>query len=539
MFDTLWQDIFNYMLPRKSQILEKKTPSAEEYANRIHNNTAGDANIVLASGLVTNTTPATERWAVFDAPWQLKARNGGSPEAEKWFAEVSEITMSVIAGTNFYSEIHEFHLERNPGGTAMLYIEEGKDTPVVFKTIPLGTYTFALNEEGTLDTVMREFELTARQAVQKFGLANLGDKVKAAYESNTGKDKKFCFLHTVEPNEEREPGQYDGGNKPFKSCYDSLEDKMAVQEGGYDEMPYVISRFLLWPGEIWGYGPGIDALPIVRQVNEMEKNMDVLGETAAFPRILVPSNMYGTINYAPGTETPMDESAGQFGQPREWLTGGRYDIGKDRIEIKDKAIRKIFHNELFQMLGQMEPGRLTAYEVMQRVSEKLELFVPVFQRFTKECLEPALLRTFGILFRAGFYPEPPIEVLEPVGADVSGAPVYNLVKPKVSFQSKMALAIKALENRSFVEFMQIMEPIAQIKPEVLDAVNFDRAVPDIARNLGLPTRWETTEEEMQAIKQSRAQAQQMAQAAEMMESMSKSAANVGKAPPEMRSAMGM
>lgn len=527
-FDTLNQAIYDYMHPRKSQIIQKKSVDVSTYTENIFDTTAIEANHVLASGLTTNTTSVTETWMRFEAPAQLVERNNG-PVAEQWFQRVSEITMTVLAGTNFYSEIHELHLERNVGGTGCIYVEEGKRFPINFKCIPYGSYVIAQDEEGFVDTVMREFELTARQAVQKFGYDNLGEKVKAAYDSSKNKDKKFCFLHSVYPRTDREPGRYDSMNKPFKSCYDSIEDKVKVQEGGYDEMPYIVSRFLAWPGDVWGYGPGIEALPIVKELNKMEFNMDTLAEVAAFPRLKAPSSMVGRIDMGANGVTYFDESMPAEQQVQAWLTEGRYDIGKDRALDKREAIRRTFYNDLFQMLKNIEAGRLTAYEVSQRVSEKLEQFAPPFQRFTWECLEPISLRVFGILYRGGHYPEAPPEVLEPVGADAEGNSLFALARPKISFQSKMALQIKALENRAFVEWLQVVLPLAPTNPEALDVVNIGRASERIARNLGNPSDTIRTPEEVAELQQQRAEAMQMQQQMAAFEQGAKGVADLSKA----------
>ena len=536
-WDTEVEQILNYILPRKSQVISEKSPGVEEYSNRIYNDTAQDANEVLASGLVTNTTPVTEMWMAFDAPAVMR-KNADEPVAADWFSKVNERTMEALAASNVYNELHELHLERNTACTACIYVEEGRQTALNFRTIPWGTYVFGENDEGTVDDVQVEFKLTARQAVQKFGYENLGERVQKAYDEPLKRDEEFCFVHSVYPRMERDGNSPERSNKPFASCYDCKEDKKEVQEGGYDEMPYIVTRFLRWPGYIWGFGPGIRALPTVRQVNEIERNMDVLAEVAAFPRMLIPSGMVKTVDLAAGGVTPVDESAGQ-NRPEEWLTNGRYDIGKDRVEIKDKAIRRAFYNDLFQMLGNMEPGRLTAYEVMQRVAEKLEQFTPAFQRITSELLRPLALRVFGILARAGVYPDFPEELMVPVGADKEGQPIYSPALPSVNFQSKMALAIRALENKNFVEYLQIIAPLIGTNPEVLDPIKLVETSRRIARNLNLNSSLIRTDDELAEIAESRAEAQQAAQQAEMVAMGAKAAGDMGKAPPGMLEKAGM
>jgi hypothetical protein len=53
-------------------------------------------------------------------------------------------------------------------------------------------------------------------------------------------------------------------------------------------------------------------------------------ETAAFPRLLVPAGMKDEIDFAAMGITMFEANAGEAQMPKEWLTQGRYDIGKDR-----------------------------------------------------------------------------------------------------------------------------------------------------------------------------------------------------------------
>lgn len=530
---SLWQSLADYIQPRKNQITRKQTrPDSDDLAD-LFDTTAVDANLVLGAGQLQYITPASERWAAFDAPASLQKKPGGlSGDGARWFQNCSDVVMRELARSNFYTEVHEFYLDRGGMGTACLYVEQGKRTTFNCCCHPIGTYAIGEDDEGYVDTVFREFQLTNRQAAQKFGPENLSPKVKKAFlDPKAGKlDEKHTYIHAVYPRAEdkREAGKRDGKNKPIASIYVDKGEKWLISNQGYDENPYMVTRYLTWGDNVWGYCPSIDVLPTIRQVNFIERQMDALAETAAFPRILVPDSMMGNLDMRAGGFTAFDPNNASA-VPKEWMTEGRYDIGQERVKTKQDAIRKAYHNDFFNMLAQ-QTQQMTAYETMQRVAEKLVLFSPTFARLTTEFLNPFLQRCFGICFRAGLFEDPPADVFVPDGKGVS------LVAPQVVYTSKVALAIKALENHAFVDFMGIIGPLVNIRPEVLDNFDLDKIAVDIGRNLSLPTSWQVDEKDVAATRQARAQQQQQASAMQSAQGMAKAGADLGKAPKPMQDA---
>lgn len=529
--DSLWSRVGDLAMPFHN--INRVSSPTLTYAERIYDSTLPQANFICASGVTTNTTPATDQWFALETPPQLRAITGGSEDADRWLQECTEILHRELASSNFYAEILPVNAERSLFGTCNLFTEEGRDTLFRFLSIPISTYDIAWSFDGKVDTVFREFRLSARQAEQEFGRDNLSPKIKEALESTDTKqqDKEFTLVHAVYPraDAERDPYRRDGLNKPFASCYVCSEDQYVVRESGYDEFPYAVSRWDVWPGQVWGWSPGLLTLPVAKQLNALEKNLDLLVEKKVDPRVLVPQSMVGLVNFRAGGITVFDEN-NQAGKPEEWMSVGDFKIGQERGDQKRKEVRDAFHNDLFQMFSQLERD-ITAFEAAQRAGEKLDVFIPIFQRLTSELLSPTIMRCFGIAFRAGYFPPPPAEVFVPNAGGVA------LAIPQVQYTSKMSLAIRALQNRSLDSFLARLAPLAQAKPDLLDYVNDEALVPAVARNDGVPASWIRTTEEVQAIRQARAEAIQAQQAAELMQATAKSAADLGKAPPRLQSAV--
>ncbi len=442
-----------------------------------------------------------------------------SDEVKQWLQACTKIARAEVAKSNFYSEVHEGYLDRGCVGTTVTYCEEGRKTLLQFTTFNTGTFSLAEDAEKLVDTCFRDFKMTARQAEMKFGAENLSPELQKVLKSEDSKlqDEEHEFVHAIYPRdpESYDPTKSDAINMPIASCYLERKTKHLCRESGYQEMPFAASRYLKWGDSVYGWSPAWIALPDAKQVNFLEKNMDALAEISAFPRILLPSSMDGLeVDMRAGGATYYDGAE----KPSEWATQGRYDVGLDRANRKRQAINDAFHVDLFRMFANLEK-QMTAREVAERSSEKLIQFSPTFARMTTEYLNPLLERVFMILIRAGAFPQPPAEVMS------SGTLDY-----KVSYSSRIALAISAQANNSFARTMEIVMPLSQVRPDILDNYDMDKIARDISRNDGMPADWLLPAEKVEQVRQARAQQAAQQAKVEQMGAMADAAAKAGSIP---------
>ncbi len=516
-WDTLWQDIANYVMPRKAEIIQKQgSPNVSKQA-RLFDGTAIRGNQVLANGQLAWMTPMESRWFSFDPPPQLK----GIDKAEQWYRSCTETAILELAKSNFYTEIHELYLDRGAFGTAAMFLEEGRQNLLNFTCLTCGTYSIAENDEGYVDTIFREVPFTLRGLVKKFGVENLSEELHKKWKDAKQKnlDMEVKVMHAVYPRSDQDikPGRKDGENKPIASVYFEVATKHVLRNHGYDDMPAFCTRYLKWGTAAYGWSPSWIALPESRQLNFLERQMDALAELAAFPRMLIPDTMEGTVDFRANGATYFD-ATNPSAIPREWATSGKYDVGEARAAQKRKAIEDAFHVDLFQMFAQIQK-QMTATEVSERSAEKLIQFSPTFARMTTELFAPILQRVFSMLIQAGAFEPPPQEVMQQDHLGIS------IALPQISYSSRIALAIKALENVSFTRMISTFLPLSQVAPQVMDNFDFDQISRDYARNEGIPARWikdvDEVAQQRQAAQQAQAQQAQLAQAEQAASALQK------------------
>ena len=194
-------------------------------------------------------------------------------------------------------------------------------------------------------------------------------------------------------------------------------------------------------------------------------------------------------------------------EPKPIAVGGDYNVGQDRVKMRQDAIRAKFHAQLFNMFEGLD-GIRTATEINERAAEKITAITPAFSRLANEKHTPMLQGLFGLWMEAGMLPLPPQEAIQRVSEFVGIVP-----NPAITFSSRLALAIKSLRNIDADRHIQRIVAIAPLQPEVMAPFDWIKWSRGSARDAGVTTDYILDEEIVQQRMQAQAQAQ--AQAAQM------------------------
>ena len=108
----------------------------------------------------------------------------------------------------------------------------------------------------------------------------------------------------------------------------------------------------------------------------------------------------------------------------------------------------------------------------------------------------------------------------------------RLALPEITYTSRLALALKALQNKATTDWMQFVSELStnMNKPELLDNWDLDSMLRTGAINQGMSSRWERPMRQVVQIRQARAKQVAQERAMQMAEQASKSAKNLGGAP---------
>lgn len=510
--DTFWREISDHVMPEESLVDQAYNNAHEGGTNgnrrwdtydRLFDSTIARANWTLANGKFARVTPPNSAWFAFDPPLGFRDND----RVVKWFQQVTEIARELLQKSRFYSQVYRLYLQRGAFGTSLLYSSSTEKTPLYFRSHPVGTYVLDEDAEGVVDTVYREFPLSARQAEELFGRDALSEEVKHQLDSAIpgDQDKESVYIHVVRPrrDNERDSKKIDPENMPIASLYIDVKAKLFVKKSGHIQMPYMAVRYHEMSQGAYGWGPGFLALPDARQLNYLEMNLDVMAERLATPPILAPADLEGDIDLTAGGITYVNPFAPQNNNlPREWAQSGSYQHGEARAASKRQAIEEAFHVRLFMMFNSMDDKtERTAREIQEKANERLTQFYPTFSLLVTELLNPLLAQVFTTALEyVGFETVPPELVQEANGRSF-------IPDPNISFSSTIGLAMKRVDNASFIASEQILERVLDARPEMRDHFNYEQIIRDVARNEGMPAAWLLDLDKVKEIQEARAQQQ--------------------------------
>lgn len=507
-WNSLWQEIAERILPRSAEFTGQTTAGTKR-TERQFDSTAPLALERFAAALTSLLTPSTQQWH------KLRVADDDlnkSRDVRVYLDQVAQFLFRARYRTdaNFASQMTEVYMSLGAFGTGVAFVDEWPGYGLVYKAIHLAEVYLQENAVGRIDTVHREYQYTARQCAQAFGLEVLTEKMKQAYDK--GSDEPFTIVHCVYPNEERKHGRMDYRGWPIASMHLAVDGCAVMREGGYRTMPYAVSRYVTSPREVYGRSPAMTVLPDIKMVNEMEKTTIRAAHRMVDPPLLLQAD--GALTSFQMTPNALnwggiDDQGRQVAQAMEFK--GQLPWAFEMADAKRKIIQDAFLITLFQIL--VETPQITATEALLRAQEKGALLAPTMGRQQNELLGPIIERELDVLGRAGQLPEEAPQELADIGGQVD-----------IEYTSPLARMQRADEGVAIMRSIEAITPLAQIDPRAIRRINADKALQALWEINGAPPdilRSDDELAEMDAAEQEAIDTQTMIDAAPVAASSAK------------------
>ena len=505
-WESHWQEIADLMLPRKAEITKERA-RGDKRSTQIFDATGIHSLELLAASLHGMLTSSANRW--FSLRYKEAVLNEND-EAREWLEDSIDKMYLAFARSNFQQEIFENYHDLIAFGTSCLMVEEDEDDIIRFSARHIKEIYVEENKKGLIDNVYRKFKLTVDQAVQKFGAENLSKEINNIYKSNPYDEVEIC--HIVRPRFSYDSSKQDKKNMKFQSIYFEHGTDHVISVGGFNESPYVVSRYLKSSTEIYGRSPSMNALPDVKVLNKMVEHGLKAAAKMIDPPLLVPDDsMLAPVRMTPGSLNYYRSGSRDRIEPLN--IGQNTTVTLNAENARREAIARMFHVDQLQIQSNRT---MTATEVLQRNEEKMRILGPVMGRIQSELLEPMINRVFSIMLRNRLFREAP--------------PILANQEIDIEYVSPMALAQKGQELQNVMRGLELFGSLAQTMP-VMDYIDENGLVKQLVQTLGLPARMIKSDKEVQGIRMERqeAQQQQMQMQQQMAESeMAKNAAPLAK-----------
>ena len=504
-----WEDLARVMLTRRLGFITE-TQEGDRRMEDLYDGTAIQAARALANTVGGMLRPEGEKWFGIKT---VEDRDGSSDEAGDWIADTEKRMREALDDprSRFRQATGEADLDLVVLGTAPMFIGEiVGQSRLIFQTVGLKDGVPSFGEDGTLESMFRTRRLTLRQAVKRWGAEKLSDATRQKIKDNKKLDEKVEFLFAVMPRDEAKSGAVFARGMPIANIVIEVEAKHEVRVGGFREMPYIAPRWDTTSGEDYGRSPGMIALPDANTSQAIGETMLIAGQRAADPAMLTPSDAFiDAPNTFPGGLAHYEADAVRdlgFDPFKVLEPGSNFPLSREIQQDTREQIRSAFLRDRFNL---PQPGEavMTATEVNARLEEFIRELGPVFGRLESDYTAPMIERVFHIMLRAGGLAPIP-EVLQGRGI------VFEYESPVKKIREQST----ALAARNWVSDLARLETIS---PGALDVVNVGEYGRFTGQALGVPHALMNGEQEIQAIRQARAEAQQKAENQQIIESGAK------------------
>lgn len=500
-FEPHWRELSDFINPRGSRFLVTDVNRNDRRNTKTVDPTATLANRTLSSGMMSGITSPARPWFKLATPDPDMMDYG---PVKLWLEAVQRRMNEVYNKSNLYQSLPLLYSSLGTYSTGAMAVLEDDEDVIRTMMFPIGSYYLANSARGSVDTCYRKFTMTVRQLVMEFGMSNVSASVKGLWESGSY-ETWIEVIHAVYPNIDRDTGKLDSKNKRVKSVYFEVggdNDKL-LRESGFDEFPIMAPRWEVNGEDVYGSScPGMIALGQVKALQLEQKRKSQLIDKATNPPMIGPTSLRSQrVSLLPGDVTYLDVMTGQEGlKPAYLVNPNTADLLAD-IQDTRQMINSAYFVDLFMMLQNINTRSMPVEAVIEMKEEKLLMLGPVLERLNDECLNALIDRTFSIMARKNLLPPPP-DVLQ-------GMPL------KIEYISVMAQAQKSIGLSSLSSTVGFIGQLAQVKPEALDKLDTDQAIDAFAEMSGVSPTVIVPQEQVNQIREERAQQQKQQQAMAM------------------------
>ncbi|MBQ0013550.1 MAG: head-tail connector protein [Proteobacteria bacterium] len=356
-----WDDARRYTMPTDDSDIAT-----------LFDGTAADAVDNLAASIYTLLTPPESLWI------DLVRESDLAPSAEN----ATMMLRAHLNDSNFYTTIHQCYMDLVVLGSACLFMSEnpiGSDSAFSFTAIPMSDIAILKN------AVFHTTSMPACEVISKYPSwtppASLRDSIKR------NPDMPLRLVQSLVDTQ-------------FVAWLDvggDIENNI-VATGTFETNPYIIFRWSVASGELYGRGPVMRALPDIKTANKVVE-LVLKNATIAVSGIWQADDdgviNLSNINLAPGAIIP--KAVGSSGLT-PLSSGADFDVSQ--IVLRDLRDR-IRHTLLADRLGLLSDKEMTATEILARNSDMMRILGATYGRILHELIRPLCDRGLQILSRRG------------------------------------------------------------------------------------------------------------------------------------------
>jgi hypothetical protein len=494
-----WREVFHFTMPNRSDF-DQPTPGADKMGYVTDSAPIGDTRRG-AGNLKDALLPSDAAWVEFEAGEEIPEES--RDQANEIFEQVRDIAFDELANSNHDSEADSMAMDIMCSMGHMVIDPGTPEQPLLCRAIPL-VQTFPVEGPGgEVESVYRKYEMPVGHVQRLWPTATLprewADKLEkdrnspvTLVEGNVyepGHGYRFVVLtgdcktvvHEVEPSDPLEPSRS------------------------------ITPRLMRLPGEVYGRGPLIDALPDIRVLNKREENSLRAQAKALTPGGLIAgeSNLNpNTMRTGPNAWNVVSSASGL--RPADMISAFPMTADIRTTEELQAQKRRQIARMLFAepLLPDVEAShQMTAYEVQTRRLQQLAERGVDMGRVQREWAFATIKRVVWCLQQVGTLPS---EIAPGVRLQLDNRLI------RVKYSGPLA------QSRDASTAANILQSVGDIRAAVGDetaatAMRLEDVPREIAELRNVPAKLLRSAADIQKLQEAKAQAAQQQMAAQQQQ----------------------
>lgn len=479
-WDAMLREIYDYVLPYRNDFASAQ--AGDTLTDNIFDGTAPTAAFKFAGRMQNDLTPPFQQFFKLFAGPLLNGTGDKKKQLDEDLEVVSQQVSAAISTSSYHLASHEMYLDLF-AGTGAMFINEGDNAnPVLCSSVPILELGLEAGPYGAVWGRHWVRAFPAEQLPQMWPEGKFSEALKTAIASEG--DKPISICQSTVWNPVRKLWDYtvfeyagDGAGKSQAGAKVTSSDG-AIHRGTFRKSPWITPRFMVVPGEPYGRGPAMLALPFVKTLNKAVE-MDLKAAALALYGIWLSRDddfNENTMRWEPGAVWNVGSTGGSLGPSLVKAdVPGRFDLSRvvtdeQRMQIK----RAMFDNSLPPDGAAVR----SATEIMERMTVLNQEFGGVLGRLTLEIIQPTVERVIEILANK--------KVLKTELSVDQLMIGLKVVSPVADSQS-------AAQARKVVDYAQMISLLHG--PAMLPRYVRDEAFVDLGRSIGVAEKHITNEAE--------------------------------------------
>lgn len=476
-WDKLLGEVYRYVIPYRNA--GEHLNVGENLTDSIFDATAPKAAFRFAGRMQQDLTPMFQDFFVLKAgPALDKSDKVEKKQLDEQLASISRQVHAALHTSSFHLAAHEMYLDLFAGTGAMLILRGNKRRPIKCVAVPIYEIWLEVGPYGDLVGIFWRKKFPARQLKTMWPNGKYSDRLSDAIGRDPNAPIEICqaFIKNQE-TEEWDLTAFDMA---------APDDEAPIWTEHFRFSPWIIPRFMVVPGEAYGRGPAMLALPFIKTLNLAREfalkaaALALFGVwTAQDDGVFNPK----TAKFEPGAIWTVGYNGGGRGSTlaRLDLPG---DVNMSSIAIDEERLQikaATFDDTLPPETGSVR----SPTEIIERIKHLNQDLGGVLGRLTLEVVVAVVQRTIDILEQ-----EDVLETKITIDQLIVGLQVLSPIATSQAVEQA---------NRT-VQFAQIVAGLFGV--DMLGFVmRLETAVPDIGRGLGVAERDLRTPEEAKAMQE--------------------------------------